>query len=95
MKTPCNLVGPAISRLRNKRGLSQAQFVAHLQRQGWDISREVLARIETRRRWVTDFEAAFIARCLKVPVSELLPKTGMNQQVDDLVERLERSAQLP
>ena len=72
MNPPCNLVGPAVSRLRYQRGLSQTRFAALLQRHGWDVSREVVARIETRRRRVADFEAVFIARCLKVPVAELL-----------------------
>ena len=91
MKIPCNLVGPVIGRLRSRQGMSQSQFVVRLQRHGWDISREVLARIETRRRRVADFELAFIARCLKVSASELIPKIGLNQQVDDLIERLEYS----
>jgi len=91
MKTPCNLVGPAIRRIRYQKGLSQTQLAALFQRQGWDMSREVLAQLETQRRRVADFEAAFIARCLKVPVAELLPTKDINQQIDDLVERLEQS----
>ena len=91
MKTPCNLVGPMISRLRNEKGMSQPQLAGLFQRRGWDMSRDVLARIETRRRQVSDFELAFIARCLEVPVSELFPKAGVNRQVDDLIERLEWS----
>ena len=91
MKPPRNLVGPTISRLRNGKGLSQPQFAAIFQRQGWDMSREVLAQIETGRRRLTDFEVVFIARCLKIPVTDLFPKIGLTQQVDDLIQRAERS----
>ena len=93
MRRPCNLVGPMISRLRNQKNLSQTQLVVLFQRHGWDMSREVLAHIETQRRQIADFELAFIARCLGVPISELLPKADLNQQVDDMIEHLERSAE--
>ena len=93
MKNFCNLVGPKISRFRNERGMSQPQLAALLQRKGWDISREVLARIETRRRRITDFEMVFIARALKVSIAELLPKSDLNKQVDHLIEHLEKSAE--
>ena len=89
MKRPCNLVGPTISRLRNQKNMSQSQLVVLFQRNGWDMSRETLAHIETQRRRISDFELMFIARCLKIPVTELLPKAKLTEQVDDMIERLE------
>ena len=70
---PRNIVGPNVRRIRSKRGLSQAQLVAMCQRSGWDISREILAKIEAQIRWVSDFELLLLAAALRVPVTELLP----------------------
>jgi len=90
-RRPCNLAGPIISRLRNQMNMSQERFVILFQRKGWDMTRETLAHIETQRRHLSDFELVFIARCLKVPVTELLPKVKLNEQVDDMIDRLEWS----
>ncbi len=40
---------------------------------GWDISRDIIARIELRIRWVADFELILLAQVLNVSVAELLP----------------------
>lgn len=41
---------------------------------GWDISRDIIARIELRIRWVADFELVLLAQVLDVPVVSLLPR---------------------
>lgn len=41
---------------------------------GWDVTRDTIANIELRRRWVADFEVVMLARVLGVTVSDLLPK---------------------
>ena len=60
--------------LRNKLGLSQAQFAAKCQLAGWDVSRDIVARIELQVRCVTDIELVTLAGVLRVPVDALLPK---------------------
>ena len=40
---------------------------------GWDVSREVLARIESRFRYVTDWDLVVPARALDVNVEDLIP----------------------
>jgi len=40
---------------------------------GWDVGRDIIARIETRVRLVTDAEILFLAKALRVSVVELFP----------------------
>ncbi len=68
-----NIVGAQVRKLRDQRGWSQAEFAAKCQRNGWDISRGIVAGIEGRVRWVGDCELVLLARALGVPVTDLLP----------------------
>lgn len=68
------MIGPTIARLRNSRGMSQAALAAKCQRLGLDISREVLARIEGRVRYITDAEIVILARALGVEIFELFER---------------------
>jgi len=68
-----NIVGPQVRRLRNARGWSQPELAARCQRMGWDVGRDIIARIETRVRLVTDAEILFLAKALRVSVVELFP----------------------
>ena len=69
-----NLVGPQIRRFRCEKGLSQHAFAAKCQRLGWDVGRDIIARIEARIRLVTDAEMVFLARPLGVPLLALFPR---------------------
>lgn len=40
---------------------------------GWDISREILAKIESQIRWVADSELVLLAKVLQVEIKDLLP----------------------
>ncbi len=68
-----NIVGSQVRRLRNAQGLSQPQLAARCQRLGWDVGRDIIARIESRVRLVTDSEILFLARALRASVAELFP----------------------
>lgn len=70
-KFPANHVGPQIQRLRRARGWSQAKLAERLQLNGWDVGRDVIARIECRLHCVRDKEILFISRTLGVEVSRL------------------------
>ena len=62
-----------MSKARNALGLSQAGLAAKCQCKGWDLSRDVLARIESGIRGITDKEMAVFCDVLGVPVQDLLP----------------------
>lgn len=89
MQDARNIVGPHLRRIRNERGLTQPALAAFLQRAGWDISRDTVAKIEDQRRWVSDFEVAFLADVLKVPVLELLGTRGQSEKAKGYIKRLE------
>jgi hypothetical protein len=73
---PKNAVGSQLMRLRSRLGLSQAQMAAKFQVAGWDLSRDIIARIELQTRCVTDLEVIELARILRVPVEVLLSGRG-------------------
>jgi len=61
-----------VHELREKKELTQNQFVAKLNLIGWDVSRDIVARIEGQVRWVADFEIAKLAEALGLTAPELL-----------------------
>jgi transcriptional regulator with XRE-family HTH domain len=73
MARPRNIVGPQIKALREKRGLTQPMLAAKCHLLGWDLSRETLAKIESRIRWVADYELLCLAQSLGVSAEALLP----------------------
>lgn len=66
-----NIVGDHVRRLRHEIGLSQQELAARCQRQGWDIDRFTIARIEGGSRWVGDFEVVELAKALRSPLLHL------------------------
>ena len=62
-----------MSRLRTRIEWSQPDLAAKCQIAGWDVSRDIIARIEARNRWVGDEELATLARVLGVSLEELFP----------------------
>jgi transcriptional regulator with XRE-family HTH domain len=69
---PRNIVGPLVRELREKKGFTQEMLAAKLNLAGWDVSRDVIARIEGQVRWVADFEVLKLASVLGVDGPELL-----------------------
>ena len=80
LKSPRNIVGPVVRELRAKRGFTQPQLVAKLQLQGWDVSRDIIARIEGQVRWVADFEIAKLAAGFGIEPTDLLRQALSNAQ---------------
>jgi len=74
VRKPKNAVGPKVISLRHRLGLSQAGLAARCQLAGWDVSRDIIARIELQIRIVTDIELMHLAHVLKVPAEVLLPR---------------------
>jgi transcriptional regulator with XRE-family HTH domain len=90
MQNPRNMVGPQLRRIRNERALSQPALAELLQRAGWDISRDTVAKIEDQRRWVSDFEVAFLAEVLEVPIPRLFEVSRGSEKPKGYIRRLER-----
>ncbi|MEJ5965264.1 helix-turn-helix domain-containing protein [Flavonifractor porci] len=69
-----NLCGDRIREARQKKRLSQSDLSKLLQLRGIMVERDVISRMESGARIVTDFEAVAIAEALEVPVLWLLDK---------------------
>jgi transcriptional regulator with XRE-family HTH domain len=70
-----NIVGSQVRRIRTEVEISQSQLAAECQRQDWDVSRDVIAKIEDGRRWVADEELLKLARALNCAVPQLFPES--------------------
>lgn len=68
-----NAVCDQLRGIRSAKELSQAALASLCQRHGWNITREIIARIEGRVRCVCDYELILLAEILEVPVTKLLP----------------------
>ncbi|HPV81470.1 MAG TPA: helix-turn-helix domain-containing protein [Nitrospira sp.] len=83
-ESPRNLIGRNVSRLRYQRAWTQDQLVAKLQIVGCDITRDILASIETLRSIATDKHVWFLAVVFDVDLRELfnpLPKSRPKPKV--------------
>ncbi len=70
-----NVIGRKVAYLRNQRGWSQNDLVAELQLIGClNMTREILANIETLRSPATCKQIEFFAEVFAVPVQELFPR---------------------
>ncbi|HXI72226.1 MAG TPA: helix-turn-helix transcriptional regulator [Verrucomicrobiae bacterium] len=78
-----NIIGPVVIKLRFERGWSQEILAARLQCQAEDISRDVLANIETGRTQVTDKHIQALQKVFGVQIARLFPPT-----VQELDEKL-------
>jgi len=78
-----NIIGPGVIKLRVERGWSQDVLAARLQCQEDDISRDVLANIETGRTKVTDAHIRAFQKVFGVRIVMLFPKA-----VQELDEKL-------
>lgn len=67
-----NEVGGAVIKRRHELEISQEKLAAVCQKNGWDISRDVIAKIELKTRCVTDIELKKLAKALGVDAKDLL-----------------------
>jgi transcriptional regulator with XRE-family HTH domain len=75
-----NVIGPQVRKLRYRHRWSQITFATKLQHGGWNVSRETVAKIESRRRMVLDVQVLYLAEVLEVPVGALFPKTHVRRR---------------
>lgn len=70
-----NIVGPAVQKRRVELGWSQAKLATECQLVGWDISRGIVAALESRVRWAGDYEVALLARVMGVTIESFFTDT--------------------
>lgn len=69
-----NIIGIKVRSFRMAKGWTQADLARQCQLKGFDISRTGISQIEGVFRKVSDHEMVLIAKALRVPVTELIPK---------------------
>jgi transcriptional regulator with XRE-family HTH domain len=67
-----NICGPAVARLRRKKGFTQHELRRRCDAAGWQVARSVLAKVESQTRSVSDHELVALAQALGVNVVKLL-----------------------
>lgn len=82
-----NLVGPEIRKLRCQLGWTQAMLAEKLAREGHEISRSALAKIECQLVWVGDFELLYFVRALGVRIEHLFPRLEAGEHICSRLER--------
>lgn len=67
-----NLISKNLIALRKEHGLSQRELANQLQLEGYDMDKNVITRIETQKRYVTDIEINALCRIFGVTFEELI-----------------------
>lgn len=67
-----NLINRRLVILRKENGLSQRDLAQKLQLAGYDIDKNVITRIETNKRYVTDLELQAFAKIFGVSYDYLI-----------------------
>ncbi len=67
-----NLAGIKIKDLRKSTGLTQVEFAAKLQVEGYPIEQKAVSRMESGQRIIPDYELPVLAKVLKTTINKLL-----------------------
>lgn len=67
-----NLISERLIELRKRHGLSQRDLARELQILGCDMDKNVITRIETQKRYVTDIEIHKICEVFHVTFEDLI-----------------------
>lgn len=67
-----NLIGERLKQLRKNAKLSQRALARELQLIGIDMDKNVITRIETDKRYVTDFESQALKKIFNVSYDYLI-----------------------
>lgn len=70
-----NLISRRLIELRRQSGLSQRDLADKLQLAGYDMDKNVITRIETNKRYVTDLELKALAEIFQVSYQFLIDGT--------------------
>lgn len=77
-----NLISKRLIALRHKHHLSQRLLAYKLQLNGYDIDKNVITRIETNKRYVTDVELKALAEIFHVSYEYLIDGTEGQDSID-------------
>ena len=67
-----NLISKNLIELRKANNLSQRELSYRLQLEGYDMDKNVITRIETNQRYVTDIELVAFSKVFQVPFDYLI-----------------------
>lgn len=67
-----NLISKRLTELRRKHNLSQRDLAQQLQLLGYDMDKNVITRIETNKRYVTDLELKALTQIFHVSYDYLI-----------------------
>ena len=67
-----NLIGSRLIQLRKQQSLSQRDLARKLQLAGYDMDKNVITRIETNKRYVTDIELKALSEVFGVSYAILI-----------------------
>lgn len=67
-----NLISSRLIELRKQQNLSQRDLAHKLQLAGYDMDKNVITRIETNKRYVTDIELRALSKVLDVSYAFLI-----------------------
>lgn len=67
-----NLISQRLIELRREKGLSQRDLAEKLQLAGYDMDKNVITRIETNKRYVTDLELKALSEIFDVSYEYLI-----------------------
>ena len=67
-----NLISKNLIKARLNKGLSQRGLARELQLAGYDMEKNVITRIETGQRYVTDIELTALSKVLNVRIDVLI-----------------------
>lgn len=67
-----NVSGDRVRELRQKRRLSQAALAAKMQTEGVTVEQDVISRIESGSRLVTDYELLALTKIFSVPADWII-----------------------
>lgn len=74
-----NIIGSNIRQLREHKCLTQDTLAEQCRKQGWNISRSTLAKIEAKVRRITDVEILALAKAMNIDVCVIFHPTSLHQ----------------
>lgn len=75
-----NLIGKHLIEYRKQKGFSQRLLAYQLQLKGYDIDKNVITRIETNSRYVTDIELKAFCDVLEISYEDLIDGKGLGKE---------------
>ena len=82
-----NIIGERLKLLRKQAGLSQRDLARELQLMGIDMDKNVITRIETNKRYVTDFEIQALKQLFMVSYDYLIDGEILGDIADAIREK--------